>query len=172
MKCTKNITFPETRKIIETVEYSEVSKRYTPNTNQQGHQRYGNNQTGIKSEVITQLINAMRILIQEIKTVRKTVTENKQLSKENSNIKDSPNQETQTKSNKENTKGPSFQVAYIPRAPQTSPYGEAINKLPLNEHRHGTKLEKIDQPQEQQLPQQNTDLRPWKQWKQRMRPHM
>ena len=53
MKYTKNITFQEARKIIEAVKYSEMSKRYTPNTNQQGLQTYENNQTGIKSEVIT-----------------------------------------------------------------------------------------------------------------------
>ena len=38
----------------------------------------------------------MRILIQEMKTIIRTVTEDKQLSKENSNTKDSPDQETQT----------------------------------------------------------------------------
>ena len=51
MKCTKNITFQEARKIIEAVIYSEISKRYTPNINQQGHQTYENNQTGIKPEL-------------------------------------------------------------------------------------------------------------------------
>ena len=34
MKYTKNITFPEARKIIEAIKYSEMSKRYTPHTNQ------------------------------------------------------------------------------------------------------------------------------------------
>ena len=61
MKYTKNITFPEARKIIEAVKYFEMSKRYTPNTNQQEHQTYENNQTRIKPEVITQLINEKRI---------------------------------------------------------------------------------------------------------------
>ena len=54
-----------------------MSKRYTPNTNQQGHQTYEDNPAGIKPEVITQLINEMRILIQEMKTI--IITENKQL---------------------------------------------------------------------------------------------
>ena len=49
----------------------------------------------IKPEVITQIINEIRILIQEMKTIR-TVTEKKQLSKENSN-KYSLKQETQTR---------------------------------------------------------------------------
>ena len=84
MKNTVSITFLETMKIIEAVKYSEMSKRYTPNTNQQGHQTYENNPTRIKPEVITQLINEMRILIQEMKTIIRTITENKQLSKENS----------------------------------------------------------------------------------------
>ena len=84
MKYTKNISFPEARKIIEAVEYTEMSKKYTPKTNQQGHQTYENNRTRIKPEVITQLINEMRMLIQQMKTIRRTVTENKQLSKENS----------------------------------------------------------------------------------------
>ena len=77
----------------------------------------------------------MRILIQEMKTII-TVTENKQLSKENSNTKDSPNQETQTKSNKENPNALSFEVASIARPPQTSPYGETIKKPPPNEQKH------------------------------------
>ena len=46
--------------MIEAVKYSEMSKRYTPNTNQQGYQTYENNQTGIKPEVITQLINEIK----------------------------------------------------------------------------------------------------------------
>ena len=52
----------------------------------------------------------MRILIQEMKTKR-TITENNQLSKENSNTKDSLNQKTLTKSNKENPNAFSFEVA-------------------------------------------------------------
>ena len=173
MKYTKNIAFPETRKIIEAVKYSKMPKRHTPNTNKQGHQTYENNQTGIKLEVIIQLINEMRILIQEMKTIR-TVTENKQLSRGNSKTKDSPNQETQTKSNKENPKAPCFEVASIARSPQTFSYGEAIKKPSPKEQMHGTRLEKIDQeqPQERELPQQKSNLRPWKQWKRRMRPHI
>ena len=81
------------------------------------------------------------MLIQEMKTIIRTVTENKELSKENSNTKDSPNQETQTKSNKENPNALSFEVASVAKPPQTSPYREAIKKPPLNEQRHGTKLE-------------------------------
>ena len=84
----------------------------------------------------------MRILIQEMKTIIRTVTENKQISKENSNTKDSPNPETQTKSNKENPNPLSFEVASIVRPSQTSPYGEAIKKPPPSEQRHGTKQEK------------------------------
>ena len=106
----------------------------------------------------------MRILTQQMKTIR-TVTENKQLSKENSYTENSPNQEKQTKSNKENPNALSFEVSSIARPPQTSSYGEAIKKPPPNEQRHGTKLEKIsqDQPRELELPQQKTDLKPWKQ---------
>ena len=92
-KIHKNFTFPEVRKMIEAVNYSEMSKRNILSTNQQGHQTYENNQTGIKPEVITQLINEMRMLIQEMKTIIRTVTENKRLSKENSNTKDSTNHE-------------------------------------------------------------------------------
>ena len=72
-----------------------------------------------KPEVITQLINEMRILIQEMKTIR-TVTENEQHSKENSNTKDSPNQETQRK----NPIALFFEVAFIARPPQTSLMGK------------------------------------------------
>ena len=50
------------------------------------------------------------------------------------------------------------------------PVEKAIKKPPPNEQRHGTKLEKIGQ--EQQLPQQKTDLRPCKQWKRKMRHHI
>ena len=69
IKYTKNITFPEARKMIEAMKYSEMSKRNIPSTNQQGHQTYENNKTRIKPEVITQLINEMRRLIQEMKTI-------------------------------------------------------------------------------------------------------
>ena len=48
----------------------------------------------------------MKMLIQEMKTITRTVIENKQLSKENTNTKDSTNHERQTKSNKENPKTP------------------------------------------------------------------
>ena len=61
IKYTQNITFQEARKIIVAVKYSEMSKRYTPNTNQQGHLTYENNQARIKPEVMTQLINKMRL---------------------------------------------------------------------------------------------------------------
>ena len=125
------------------VKYSEMSKRNIPSTNQQGHQTHENNQTGIKPEVITQLINKMRMLIQEIKTIIKTVTENKQLSKENTNTKDSINHERQTKSNKRNPKAFSFEVACIVRSPHTSPYEETIkNPAHFNRSGHGTKPEK------------------------------
>ena len=43
--------------------------------------KHENSQTRIKPEVITQPINEMRILIQEIKTIIRTVTENKQTPK-------------------------------------------------------------------------------------------
>ena len=66
-----------------------------------------------------------------MKTIR-TVTENKRLSKENSNTKNLPNQETQTKSNKKSPNALSFEVASIARPSQTFPYGEAIKKPPLN----------------------------------------
>ena len=54
-----------------------MSKRYIPNTNQEGYQTYENNKTGIKPEVITKLTNKMRILTQKMKTIR-MVTENNQ----------------------------------------------------------------------------------------------
>ena len=67
--------------MIEAVKYSEMSKRNIPSINQQGHQTYENYQTRIKPKVITQLINEMRMLIQEMKTIIRTVTENKQQKK-------------------------------------------------------------------------------------------
>ena len=69
----------------------------------------------------------MRILIQEMKTLR-TVTENKQLFKENSITKDSSNQETLTKSNKENPNALSFEVASIVRPQQTPPLWERFKE--------------------------------------------
>ena len=83
--------------------------------------------------------------IQEMKTLIRTFTENKQLSKENSNTKDSTNHERQTKSNKENPKALSFEVASVARPPQTSPHKETIKKPPANGPGHGTKPEKTDQ---------------------------
>ena len=54
-----------------------------------------------------------------MKTIR-TITEKKQLPKENSNTKDLQNQEAQTKSNKENPNALSLEVASAARPPQTS----------------------------------------------------
>ena len=91
----------------------------------------------------------MRILIQEMKTIKRTVTENKQFSKENTNIKDSTNHERQTK----RTQRPS------------------LLKWPLL---LGTKPEKNNrgQLQEHKPPQLKIDLRLWKLWKRRMRSHI
>ena len=49
-----------------------MSKRYTANTNQQGHQTYENNQTRLKPEVVTQLVNEMRTLQRKFKHPRFT----------------------------------------------------------------------------------------------------
>ena len=95
-------------------------------------------QTEIKPEVITQLINEMRMLIQEMKTIIRIVTENKQFSKENTNIKDSTNHERQRKSNKENPKTLSFEVVSIARPSQTSPYEETLKTPPTPHQRIGT----------------------------------
>lgn len=150
IKYTQNITFPEARKLINTVTYTEISKRHIPNPNQQGHQTYENNQPITKPEVVTQLMNEMRTLIQEMKTIIKTITENKQLSKENSNTKTSTNQETQAKPNKENPKVLSSEVASTTRPSQTSPNRETIKKKTLMGR--SIKIDQ-DQPQEQELPQ-------------------
>ena len=64
--------------MIEAVKYSEMLKRNIPSTNQQGYHMYENNQTRIKPEVITQLINEMR---KEMKTIIRTNKKKSKLNK-------------------------------------------------------------------------------------------
>ena len=84
--------------MIETTKYAEVTKKNIPITNKENYLR--ETETTTKPEIVTQLVNEMKALIQEIKTIR-TVTENKPLAKKDTNIEIATNKEKQTK-NKEN----------------------------------------------------------------------
>ena len=92
-------------------------------------------ETTIKPEVVVQLVNEIKALIQEMKTIIRTVTENKPLAKKDTNIKIAINKEKQTK-NKENPKAP------ITRPLQTSPKRDTTKNSPPDKQGHGPKLGK------------------------------
>ncbi len=97
--------------------------------------------TTTKPEVVAQLVNKMKALIQEIKTIIRAVTENKPPAKKDTNIEIATNKEKQTK-NKENPKVPITEVDSITRPPQTSPKRDTTkNSLPEKQG-HGLKLGK------------------------------
>ena len=94
LKHTQNIT-PRSKKDGRDHKICQSDKKY-PN-NQSCHVQKS---ATIKPEVVAQLVNKMRALIQEMKTVIGTVAEYEQLSREDPNTRVATNQERQTKLNK------------------------------------------------------------------------
>ena len=70
LKHTQNITYPELRRMIETTKYMEVIKNIPTNKAVMCE-----TSATTKPEVIAQLVNEMRVLIQEMKTVIEAITE-------------------------------------------------------------------------------------------------
>lgn len=100
IKHTKNITFPEARKMMNT-SYSEITKKPESNTKNQKCQMCMNNPPRIKPEELSQLIKEMKNLMQEIKMLIINSTTEKIQSTKESMIKD---QKPETKLNKEKEK--------------------------------------------------------------------
>merc|ERR1711942_148263 len=69
IKYTKNITFPEARKLIEKTNYADTTRKNIPNTKQPHCHTCETNSPNIKLEDISLLINEMKNLLQEIKTM-------------------------------------------------------------------------------------------------------
>ena len=108
--------------MIKTTKYTEVTKKNIPITNKENYHMC-EMETTAKPEVVAQLVNKMKALIQEITTIIRTVTENKPPAKKDTNIKISTNKEKQAK-NKENPKAPLTEEDSITRPPQASPKRE------------------------------------------------
>ena len=87
LKFTQNISYPEARKIVEATKYAEITKKNIPTTNKISCHNCETNTT-TKPEVAAQLINEIRALIQEMKTIIRTV---KDRSRYNSRTKTTPN---------------------------------------------------------------------------------
>ena len=71
--------------MIETTKYAEVTKKNIPITNKENYHMC-KTETTTKPEVVAQLVNEMKVLIQEIKTIIRAVTENKPPAKKDTNI--------------------------------------------------------------------------------------
>ena len=94
LKHTQNITYPEVRRMVETTKYAKSDKRNIPTTKKQSCY-ICEISTTTKPEVVAQLVNEMRVLIQKTKTIIEAVTE--KLSKD-PNIRVATSQERQAKS--------------------------------------------------------------------------
>ena len=84
--------------MIETTKYADVTKKNIPITNKENYHMC-EMETTAKPEVVAQLVNKMKALIQEIKTIR-AVTENKPTAKK----KTQTSKLLQTKRNKQKTR--------------------------------------------------------------------
>ena len=73
LKHTQNITHPEARRMVETTKYVEMTKNI-PTTEKESCYMCETAAT-TKPEVVAQLVNKMRALIQVMKTVIEAVTE-------------------------------------------------------------------------------------------------
>ena len=126
--------------MIETTKYAEVTKKNIPITNKENYHTC-ETETTTKPEVVAQLVNEMKALIQEIKTIIRAITENKPPAKKDTNIEIATKKEKQTK-NKENPKAPITEVDSISRPPQTSPKRDTTKNSPPDKQGHGSKLGK------------------------------
>ena len=108
--------------MIETTKCAEVTKKNIPITNKENYMC----ETGIttKSEIVAQLLNEMKTLIQEIKTIIRAVTENKTTSQKDTNI--------EIATNKENPKALITEVDSVTRPPQTSPKRDSTKNFQTN----------------------------------------
>ena len=103
-----------------------------------------------KPEVVAQLVNEMRALIQEMKTVIEAVT-GKLSPKTQTGV--ATNQGKQAKPDRKNSGALTSGVTSVAGPLQTPPKRKTKGKPPRDGQRHGTKQEKIDSAHEQELPQ-------------------
>ena len=113
-----------------------------------------------KPKVVSELVNEMRALIQEMKTVIEAIT--KKLSKD-PNSRVATSQERQAKRDRKSSEALSSGVTSVAGPLQTPPKKKTKAKLPTDRQVLGTKQEKIDPAQEWEAAQERTDLSPWKQ---------
>ena len=155
LKHIQNITYPEVRRMVEATKYAEVTKKY-PN-HQKNKIIMCETRATTKPKVIAQLVNEMKALIQEVKTIIEAVTE--KLSKD-PNTKVATSQERQAKPDRKSSRALTSKVTSIAGLLQTPPKRKTKGgPPPLDGQGHGTKQEKkIDPAQDKKLPQERTDL--------------
>ena len=113
-----------------------------------------------KHLVVAQLVNKMRALIQQMKTVREPVTEN--LSKD-SNTRVATTQKRQTKPDRKSSEALTSEGIFVAGPLQTPPKRKAKGTPPqLMGWNMVQNRKKIDPAQERELSQEKTDLSPWK----------
>ena len=115
LKHTQNIPYPKERRMVETTKYTEVTKNI-PTTKKQSCYTCETSAT-TKPEVVPQLVNEMRALIQEMKTVIEAVPG--KLSKD-PNTRVATSQERQEKPDRKSSGALTSEVTSVAE-PQQSP---------------------------------------------------
>ena len=127
IKYTKNITFPEARKLIEKTNYADTTRKNIPNTKQPHCHTCETNSPNIKLEDISLLIYEMKNLLQEIKTMlNKTNPKYEpkpQNDKDTTKPKSQKNLQNPTNTEEKGTKEP-------PELSQNTPHKKDENKIP------------------------------------------
>ena len=104
-----------------------------------------------KPVMVAQLVNEMRALIQEMKTVTEKLSKDP-------NTRVLTSQERQAKPDRKSPGAFTSAVTSVAGILQTPPKRKTKEKPPTDGQGHGTKQEKIDPAQERELPQES----PWK----------
>lgn len=133
-KHTKNISFPEARKLIENSNYADITKKNIPNINQTRCHTCEANSSNLKLEDISLLINEMKNLLNEIKnSLIKTTSQNERQSKKNKNTTESM---SQTKSQNLTTTKEVKPMKPL-ESPQNTKHEEKGKKIPPDKNESG-----------------------------------
>ena len=133
LKHTQNSTYPEARRMVEITKYVKETKNIPTTKKQSCHMRETSATT--KAEVVAQLVNEMRALIQ-IKTIIEAVWE--KLSKD-PNTRVATSQERQTKPDRKSSRVLTSEVTSVAGPLETPPKRKTKgNPLPDGQE-HGTK---------------------------------
>ena len=133
--------------MVENTKYVEVTKKIS----QQPTNKTVMCETSAttKPEVVAQLVNEMRMLIQKMKTITEAVIE--KLSKD-PNTRVATSQERQAKPNRKSLMAFTSVLISVAKPLQTPPKRETTGTPTPDGQGHGTKQEKIDPAQEREVP--------------------